>query len=337
MPRENERVPTYADLKGRDDAPPGSAWNVFGPDDELGTLNHLTPGRVREAVAAVRTGEVINLDLPLNAIDPPMSPTRNSLRHTIFANNPSHRDDYLDGFYLQASSHLDGLRHIGHPEFGFYNEPDPAEFEAGNPLLGINRFTEHGIVGRGVLVDVDRFRRAQDRPIDHWGAERIPIVDVIDAAESQGVSFRPGDILLLRTGWAHHHFHELTAEERHEMKKPLRASGLLASEDTVAWLWDNQFALIATDNFGVEAIPAPDDSPWLMDAERRGDVPRTVYSGVMHNALIALLGFVLGELWALDELATRCAADGRWESLVVSSPLNLTGGVGSPANAVAIR
>ena len=121
------------------------------------------------------------------------------------------------------------------------------------------------------------------------------------------------------------------------MKNPLRASGLLPSEDAVAWLWDNQFALIATDNFGVEAWPPPADSPFITDAERRGDLPRTPYTGVMHNVLIALLGFVLGELWALDELATRCAADGRWESLVVSSPLNLTGGVGSPANAVAIR
>ncbi|MCP9951966.1 cyclase family protein [Actinomadura madurae] len=332
-----KHFPTYAELLARTDAPAGSAWGLFGPDDELGTLNHLTPERVREAVGVVRTGEVVNLNLPLETFDPPVSPFRKSLQHNIYANNPSHRDEYLDSFYPQASTQLDGFRHIGHPEFGFYNGADPDRFQPRDPFLGINRFVEHGIVGRGVLVDVDRFRRAQGRPIDHAAAEAIPITDVADAAAEQGVEFRPGDLLLVRTGWVHHHLYELTPEQRHEAKNPLRASGLLASHDTVAWLWDHRFSLLAADNFGVEEFPAPSDSPFLTEAERRGDVPRTVYSGVMHGVLIGLLGFVLGELWDLDGLAERCARDGKWDCLVVSSPLNLTGGTGSPANAVAIR
>lgn len=205
-----KHFPTYAELLARTDAPAGSAWGLFGPDDELGTLNHLTPERVREAVGVVRTGEVVNLNLPLEAFDPPVSPFRKSLQHNIYANNPSHRDEYLDSFYPQASTQLDGFRHIGHPEFGFYNGADPDRFQPRDPFLGINRFVEHGIVGRGVLVDVDRFRRAQGRPIDHAAAEAIPITDVADAAAEQGVEFRPGDVLLVRTGWVHHHLYELT-------------------------------------------------------------------------------------------------------------------------------
>jgi kynurenine formamidase len=254
----------------------------------------------------------------------------------MYANYACHRDEYLDSFYPQASTQIDGFRHIGHPVFGFYNGADPERFQPGNPFLGINRFAEHGIVGRAVLVDVDRYRRAQGRPIDHAEAEAIPIADVADAAAAQGVEFRPGDILLIRTGWVHRHLHELTPQQRNEEKSPLRVSGLLASEDTVEWLWDHQFSLIAADNFGVEAFPAPDDSPFVTEAERRGDVPRA-YAGVMHNVLIALLGFPLGELWDLDDLAERSACDGSWDCLVVASPLNLTGGTGSPANAVAIR
>jgi hypothetical protein len=57
----------------------------------------------------------------------------------------------------------------------------------------------------------------------------------------------------------------------------------------------------------------------------------------MHRVLIPLLGMALGELWALDELADRGAVDGRWDCMVVAKPLNLTGGAGSPLNAVAIR
>jgi kynurenine formamidase len=334
---DEKSIPTYAELRVRTDAPAGSAWGIFGPDDELGTLNHLTPRRVREATAAVRTGETLNLDLPLETFDPPVSPYRKSLQHNVYANYPYHRDEYLDSFYPQASSQIDGFRHIGNPEFGFYNGADPGRFEPGDPLLGINRFAEHCIVGRGVLVDVDRFRRAQGRPIDHAAAEAIPIADVAGAAADQGVELRPGDILLIRTGWAHHHLHELTPQQRHDAKNPLRASGLAASHDTVAWLWDQQFSMVAADNFGVESFPPPADSPFVTDAERSGKVPQTVYAGAMHNVLIALLGFVLGELWDLDELAERCARDGNWDCLVVSSPLNLTGGAGSPANAVAIR
>ncbi|NIH87106.1 cyclase family protein [Amycolatopsis granulosa] len=333
---DEKHVPTYAELRKRTDAPAGSAWGVFGPDDELGTLNHLTPERVRAAAAAVRTGEVVNLNLPLEAFDPPMSPYRKSLQHNMYANYGYHRDEYLDSFYPQASTQIDGFRHIGHPVFGFYNGADPERFQPGDPFLGINRFTERGIVGRGVLVDVDRYRRAQGRPIDHAGAEGIPIGDVADAAADQGVEFRPGDILLIRTGWVHRHLHELTPQQRHDEKSPIHVSGLLASEETVEWLWDHQFAMVAVDNFGVEAYPAPDDSPFVTEAERRGEVPRA-YAGVMHNVLIALLGFPLGELWDLDGLAERCARDGRWDCLIVSTPLNLTGGTGSPANAVAVR
>jgi hypothetical protein len=45
----------------------------------------------------------------------------------------------------------------------------------------------------------------------------------------------------------------------------------------------------------------------------------------------------IGELWDLDHLADACAADERYECLLTVSPLPLVGGVGSPANAIALR
>jgi hypothetical protein len=60
-------------------------------------------------------------------------------------------------------------------------------------------------------------------------------------------------------------------------------------------------------------------------------------AGMMHQELIASLGMPLGELWRLDALATACAQDQRWHCLVVVKPLHLEGGVGSPANATALR
>jgi kynurenine formamidase len=329
--------PRYADLRERRDAPAGSAWGVFGADDELGTLNHLTAQQVLAGAAAVRTGEVVNLNLPLNAFHPALIPTRKPLRHHMFATNPHQRDEYLDSLYTQASSQLDGLRHIGHPDAGFYNGADPDRFVAEDPFLGVNRFAEHGIAGRGVLIDVERHLRGRGEPIDHDSGQAIPIAAVAAAAEEQGVDLRAGDILMIRTGWVHHHLHEIGPQQRERNTNPIRCPGLEPSHETVEWLWDHRFALVAMDNFAVEAWPARPDSPFVTEAERRGEIPTTGHTGLMHRVLIPLLGMVLGELWALDELARRCAADRRWDCMVVASPLNLVGGAGSPANAVAIR
>jgi kynurenine formamidase len=328
---------TYAELLERDDGPPGSAWGIFGRDDELGTLNHLTADVVRAATSLVQSGEVINLDLPLDAFQESLIPTRKPLRHTLFASNPFHRDEVLDSFYTQSASQLDGLRHIGHPELGFYNGADPDRFAAGEPFLGINRYAEHGIVGRGVLLDVDRHLRRQGTPLDHAKGATIPVSVVAETADAQEVELRPGDILMIRTGWVHYHLYERDAEQRRHDIQALRSTGLQASHETVSWLWDGRFSVVGMDNLAVEVWPARPDSPFLTDAERRGDQPRTSHSGLMHRVLIPLLGMVLGELWALDGLADRCAADGRWDCMIVAKPLNLIGGAGSPLNAVAIR
>jgi hypothetical protein len=53
--------------------------------------------------------------------------------------------------------------------------------------------------------------------------------------------------------------------------------------------------------------------------------------------LIGQFGMALGELWWLRDLAGDCAADGIYEMFLVSAPLNAPGGIGSPANAVAIK
>jgi kynurenine formamidase len=332
---ERSALPTYAQLLSRTDAPAGSAWGVFGDNDEIGTLNHLTSERVRSAAACILTGETFNLDLPLDAFNPALIPSRKPLQHHLFANNPYHRDEYVDSFYTQNGSQLDGFRHIGHPDAGFYNNADPHRFVAGDPFLGINKFTDHGIVGRGVLIDVDRYVRSLGSLIDHRGGEAIPVDTLKAAALHQQVDLRHGDILLIRTGWLNHHFTENNQSQ--DNTQPIKCSGLKADQRTVEWLWDNQFSVVATDNFAVEAWPASPNSPFISKAEQAGSTPTTGHTGLMHRALIPLLGMVLGELWNLDDLADKCAADGRWDCMVTASPLNLTGGAGSPANAIAIR
>lgn len=330
-------LPTYGELLRRDDAPPGSAWGVFGTDDQLGTVNLLTADRAREAAACVRTGERFNLDLPLDAFTPPLIGTRKPVRHHMFQSNPHHRDEYLDSLYTQVSSQIDGLRHIGNPDYGFYNDADPDRLVPGDPLLGIHHWAEHGIVGRGVLVDVGRYLSGRGEGIDHRTNEAIT-ADVVDAAaRDQGVEFRTGDVLLIRFGWAEYYLQELDQAQREEIVADFRCPGLAQSHDTLAWLWDNRFSLVAADNFGLEAWPHRGDSPLVAAVEQRGEYPTSRHTGMLHRFIIPLLGMPIGELWWLGDLARACAADGIRDFMLVAKPLNLVGGVGSPANAIAIR
>ena len=61
------------------------------------------------------------------------------------------------------------------------------------------------------------------------------------------------------------------------------------------------------------------------------------HNGGIHRPLLTMLGFALGEMWALEELAADCADDGVYEFLLTAKPLHLPGGAGSPANALAIK
>jgi kynurenine formamidase len=323
---------SYRELLEQTDAPPGSAWAVFGAGDQLGMLNNLSNEATVAAASLVRTGEVFTLDYPINTFVPSLSGTRPAAEHHIFANNPNHRDDWLDAFYLQSTTQIDGLRHIRHPEHGFYGGVPDADIVEGSPALGIQHAAERGVVGRGVLLDVARYRTAIGRPYDVSSNVAFTAADLDEVMAFEGIESRPGDIVLLRFGWAEAYL-SWSAEERAERRaKP----GLLQAPETLEWLWNRQVALVAADNGGVEAWPVHNLAGWVDPDE---DVPTRGpnHSGMLHRPAIALLGLMLGELWRLDALARACAADGVYEFFLTAKPLNLVGGVGSPANAMAIK
>lgn len=330
-----KHYPSYAELMVRTDAPPGSSWGLFGADDEVGMLNFIDDECVRAASSLVRRGKVFNLDHHLQAFDPPLAAHRKSPRHEIFCRAPHHRDDFVDNLYLQGSSQIDGLRHFRHQVHGFYNHTPDDRIQPGTPDIGINRFAERGIVGRGVLIDIERHLAAKGARLDHAAGEPFPASLLDEVAEAQGVKFRPGDILLMRTGYLHWYFHETTAKQRAGLPQHLHSAGLLQSRDTLAWLWDHRIGMGASDNVGFEAIPSILDSPFVTERDvALGISP--MHAGLMHPTIIALMGFCIGELWDLDPLAEDCARTGVYECMLTAKPLNLMGGVGSPANAMAI-
>jgi len=329
---DDHHRPTYDDLTTA--SPPGSSWDVFGHDDELGTVNLLTPRRVAAAARLVVTGERFNLDYPVNAFEPYPTGTRPATRHQVFANNEFHRDDWLDSFYLQSTSQLDSLRHIGHPVHGFYNGLAAADNTGDSTRLGIHNWAESGIAGRGVLLDVARFFAAAGRDYDCETTVVLDASTLDEIAAAQSVTWHGGDILLLRTGWAENYVAKSTAQ-RVEFNSRNRSPGLAQREEILRWLWDHEIALVASDTPAVEADPVV-ESDFRVPGERPPE--RGVdHSGMLHRPLIALLGMAMGELWKLDDLAASCVRDGRYDFFLTCKPLNLVGGVGSPPNALAIK
>ena len=314
-----DRLPSYAELLERADAPAPSTWGLFGADDEVGALNVLGPDEVLRGVGCARRGAVFSLDHAIGAFD---SPHRPHATHTILDLGRGWRDDYLDGFYLQQTSQIDGLRHVAHHEHGFYNGAAAERLVPGDPTIGVNRWADRGIVGRGVLVDVARHREQRDRPLDHLAGEPIGVAMLEETLDSQGTTLARGDLLLVRTGY-----------ERHRAAHPGRRghAGLEQSHDLLAWLWAHRIPLVAADNVALECIPPVATSPFTRPDAVDGN------DSLMHAHLIALLGIVVGELWNLEPLAADCADDGIYEFLLVVKPLDLVGGVGSPPNATAVK
>jgi kynurenine formamidase len=306
--------PAYDELPTIEKLSMPHAWDVL--DHDLGTLSRGDAATVRDAAALVRDGETFGLNLPLDEISPPLF-GRDPIAQEIFATDRNTLDDRLDSFYPQGSTQWDGLRHVRAREFGFFGGITD-EFGPGDERLGIGSWAKHGIVGRGLLLDVVAHREREGRAYEPLGAEPIDADELRAIAAAQGVETRPGDVLLIRTGWIGA-YRALDQAGREAQASSAAVSGLAGSDDVARFLWDSGAIAVAADNPTLEVAP--------------GDP----VVGSLHRRLIPLLGFVVGELLDLDELASRCAADSRWDFLFVAMPLNLPGGVGSPANATAIR
>ena len=320
-------VPEYRELPVVPDAPKGSSWGLWGPDDVFGCLNLLGPQSVSDGIASVQDSRVFNLNLELELPSPPLF-SRSSFRHVVHDVGIGHDDELVD-WNTQSSSQWDGFRHLKHPAWGFYNGVADEDH-------GIHHWARRGIAGRGVLADVERWRASAGRPIDAGTPDEISVEDLRSTLEAQGTEVRTGDLLLIRTGWVSW-YRTLDAAGRAEVAtKSLRSScGLTKGRSTAEALWNLHIAAVAADNPALEATPFGSWDPDHMATWK--DDPEAAADTMLHFSLLALLGLPIGELFDLDALAEDCAADGRYTFLLTSAPLNLAAGVATPPNALAIK
>jgi len=312
-------VPSYEQLPSKKGDPEGASWGVFGEDDQFGCLNFLTPQGVVEAAGLVKSGKVFRLDAKIGFATPPLF-GRAAVRHRVQPLGPFANDDLIDNYNTQEGSQWDGLAHVGLPSRQcYYNRVRPEEIGPGG-RLSIHEWAGR-FVGRGVLIDAVAYRQAQGRAIQPTERDVITLADLKAALEAQRTRLKPGSILLVRTGWMET-YEQFPAEQKQEMSlfERLKAPGVEPSREMAAWLWDHRVAAIGTDCPAVEPFP--------------GDFSD---EGILHYRALPLLGLPLGELFVLAPLAEDCAADGRYEFMLVSAPIMLRGGIATPPNAVAIK
>jgi kynurenine formamidase len=268
---------------------------------------------------------------------------RQACQHKIIPVGDVGREEEIQ-FNSQSSSQWDGLRHFGVREGGrWYNGFTAAEL-ASSDVLGtqcesdplfdtlassVDRsspsvWTERGgIVGRGVLVDFLGWAESQGETVEVNTGRAITLDDVLAVLKHQKTTVKPGDVLLFRTGWLRWYL-STPHESRHQhlciTHDPGTHSfiGLAAHRDFTAWLWDSEVSAVAADSPAFESTPPPAVGGWL------------------HDHLLGALGMPIGELWNVEELASRCKDERRWTFFLSSTPLHIPGGVASPANAVAI-
>ena len=299
-------------------------WGRWGKDDQVGTLNHIRPEDIVRAAGLVRMGKVFALGIPLDRNGPQtgLFGGRWNPIHTMLATgtdavagrqdkvpNIRYADDAIN-MPVQSATHWDSLGHIFYKE-QMYNGHDAREVDSnGLGKLGIEH-TKNKMVGRGVLLDIPRFKGMNWLP-DGYGITN----DELDAcATAQKVSVGRGDFVIVRTG----QMERCLFEQKWGAYAGGDAPGV--KFENCYWCQEKEIAAICTDTWGVEVRPneSPEaNQPW-------------------HWVVIPAMGLTMGEMFYLKELAEDCATDKIYEFMFCGPPLVITGGTGSPINPQAMK
>ena len=319
---ESKNVPLVAELLR--DAPKN--WGKWGPDDEVGSLNYLTQAEVLRGVASVRSGKTFTLQIQMgNPAGDPVWPGRSQARrlnvmdkgHYLCGKGPKFpgEGEYADDMmimYLQGSTQYDALGHVWYGD-QLWNGYDARSTIGGLDKASVLPIAERGVVGRGVLIDMARYR---GKDVLDPG-ETFTHHDLLAAAEMQGARIEKRDILVIRTGWIGSFYKRDQAEFYRNFVEP----GLTYSPELVEWFHRMEIPNLVTDTIANEVTVDP-------------------VSGValpLHNALMRNMGVTLTEIAQLDPLAADCAEDKQWAFLYTAAPLKVVNGSGAPVNPVVIK
>jgi kynurenine formamidase len=312
--------PAQAQATG--DTPIGPKWwpSRWGPQDEAGGTNWITPAKVLEATRLIKTGKIYELGrvyehgIPVFgsrtfALRIPGTPTGGPFGK----NKLVYHDEFLVTEIGQIGTQFDGLGHIGcvvgkdgdMTEMRFYN--GFTEAELANPYglqkLGIEKLKP--IFTRGILADV---AAVKGRMLDK--GEEVKMADVEAALQRAGVaeaSIRPGDAVFFNTGWG-----DLWMKDNAKFNSGQPGIGVEVAE----WCVRKELSMVGSDTWATEVVPNPN--------------PDLAF--IVHNILITRNGILNHENLDFTDLIK----DGVHEFVYVFAPMRIKGATGSAGRPIAI-
>ncbi len=296
--------------------PIGPKWwpSEWGPDDQRGAANRITPAKVLEANQLIRTGKIYSLGqtyeqgMPLAgnrhfSLTIPGSPTQGP----IGKNQMVSHDEMFSGEIGQVGTQFDGLGHVGvriGNEDYFYNGFKRSEFRSAYGLKKLGVENAGVFFTRGVLLDVAAMRNTKRLPVGYVISQN----DLEACLDHSGLKIRPGDVVLIRTG---HGRLWMKDNETYNVGEP--GIGMEAAK----WLTAQKVALIGADTWAIEVVPHED---------KERPFPVHQWNLVRHG------------IYHLENLnLEQLAAEKVYEFAFVFTPLPLKGASGSPGNPIAIR
>ncbi|MCE2390202.1 MAG: cyclase family protein [Proteobacteria bacterium] len=293
-------------------------WGRWGPDDERGALNHLTPSHRSAAAALVRDGVALSLAHALPLL--PSADTPIPALHHMLAAGDARDASGIPGYEASRDwigmpvhglgiTHVDALCHI-FVRGQMYNGVPASEVRSDGARRNTLKTLSDGVVGRGVLVDLPAARGAEFlEPGEPAGVAEL------EAAESaQGVSVGPGDVLLVSTG---------RDARRRALGGTLDpgADGLAGLHpECLPWLQERRIAVLGSDGIS-DPMPGLGVGEWPFP---------------VHQIGIAAMGLHLIDNLDLGPLLRECASRGHWAFLFSLAPLRIEGGTGCPVNPLAV-
>ena len=285
-----------------------SNWGRWGKDDQIGTLNLITPASRLAAAKLIREGFAVSLSRDTDkqkAIDNP----RPFIQEMLASSEKPGADIFTDSFTIAphgiAHTHMDALCHFSYKGHQYNGTPISNVTSKGAARLNIE-IARNGIFARGVLIDIPDLKG-----VPYLEPNTAIYPEDLDAWEKKtGVHIRPGDVVLVRTGrWA-----------RRAQKGPWNMAdraGLYAT--CVAWFHKRDIAILGSD--------------------ASSDVHPSHIEGVdqpVHILTLVAMGTPILDNCDLEQLSIEARKRHRWDFLLTTSPLAIPGGTGSPLNPIAI-